>query len=81
MLENLIKRFIKTKLDDCTLEYYFILRIIFRHINSNEKNLSNFIKKAIEEKEFNINNLNNKLKVIRNKFSKLQIGLIWLQRV
>ncbi len=75
MLENLIKRFIKTKLDDCTLEYYFILRIIFRHINSNEKNLSNFIKKAIEEKEFNINNLNNKLKVIRNKFSKLQIGL------
>ena len=43
MLENLIKRFIKTKLDDCTLEYYFILRIIFRHINSNEKNLSNFV--------------------------------------
>lgn len=74
MLQNLINRFIKTKLDDCTLEYYFILRIIFRHINSNEKNLSNFIKIEIEEKKFNINKLHNKLKVSKNKFSKMQIN-------
>ncbi|MGB7401274.1 MAG: hypothetical protein WA916_01765, partial [Arcobacter sp.] len=74
MLKNLLQRFIKNKIDDCSEEYFYILRIVYMNLNSDERYLSNNIKHNLNN--FNIadrEQLKKKIEISKRILSKIEI--------
>ncbi len=73
MLKNLIEQFIISKINDCTPEYYYLLRIIYKNVDSTERYLSTHIKETVNSKPYTSLQLKNKLRGVKYKLSSLKI--------